>query len=78
MKEEQEQMLDELRLDIAFKLVEIWDIIKARGLVGITKLTLLARDPRDENMYTCVSNEPQEIIDAIIGTVLGDAVEKHK
>lgn len=49
-----------LKLHIATKLISIEDELKSLGLEGISKMTLIARDPDNDDMLVCVSNDDLE------------------
>lgn len=47
-----------LNLDIAEKLCEVEDLCKSYGLPRLTRFTLIARDPENDEMVVVVTNEP--------------------
>lgn len=66
-----EETKEYIRQEVAARLIEIEDIIKNCGLKEISKLTLLARDPKNEEMYICVSNERKSTTNYIVDAAYG-------
>jgi hypothetical protein len=56
MNEKTQRLMRELKREIADKCVEIEDISRDYGL-PLSKITVMARDPSNENMYLVVTNE---------------------
>jgi hypothetical protein len=52
--------MERLRLDIAAKLQGIERLCKEYNLGGISRLTLVGRDPTNDNMCVVVTSEPCE------------------
>ena len=50
------EKLDELRTQIALKLLEIEEICRYRN-APVENITLIARNPRNDNMFVVVTNE---------------------
>ena len=48
-----------LRTALSLRLMNIEDFLKSQGLSTLSKLTLIVRDPDNDNAYICVSNEDQ-------------------
>lgn len=48
-----------LRTALSLRLMNIEDFLKSQGLPTLSKLTLIVRDPDNDNAYICVSNEDQ-------------------
>lgn len=51
--------LEMLRHDIAMSLADIEEACESRGLTTMNQLTLLARDPTNDEMSIVVSSEPE-------------------
>jgi hypothetical protein len=54
---EKTELTEMLRLDIGLKMLEIEDTFRKYGLKTITNLTLVARDPDNDNMYIVLTND---------------------
>lgn len=52
-----QQAMSALQLELSARLIKIEDEIHRRGLKTIKNLTLIARDPANDNMFVCVTNE---------------------
>ena len=63
------QLMSELRLDLGALLVEIEDVFKAYGL-PITGITLVARDPANDNMIVVLTNEDGAGLEYAVNLVL--------
>lgn len=50
------RLMNEMRVDVGCFLVEIEDVFKAYGL-PLTGITLVARDPANDNMIVVLTNE---------------------
>ena len=48
-----------MRLEIAGKLLKMDDRFRELG-ISMSNLTLIARDPANDNMFVCVTNETDE------------------
>ena len=54
-----EEKVRRLRQEVAEKCCEIEDICQEWGLSKITAITVIARDPQNENMVIVVTNDEQ-------------------
>lgn len=52
-------LMDQMRIDVAMLLVEAEEIFKSYSL-PITGITLVARDPTNDNMFVILTNEDEE------------------
>lgn len=50
------QLMNEMRMEVAERLIEIEDVFKNYGL-PLTGITLVARDPANDNMIVVLTNE---------------------
>ena len=60
-----------LRLQVACRLEGIHELCKEAGLDGLSRFTLIARDPDDDTLCILVTNEPnneavQEAVDVCL------------
>lgn len=58
MPEDSQQLMQELKDDIANKCAQIEGLCLSYGL-PLSKITVIARDPGNDKMYLCVTNEDE-------------------
>jgi hypothetical protein len=51
------ELTEMMKLDVGLKMLEIEDTFRRYGLKTITGLTLVARDPDNDNMYIVLTND---------------------
>jgi hypothetical protein len=58
MTEDKQRLMQELKDEIAIRCLGIEELCRSYGL-PLSKITVIARDPTNAKMYTCVTNESE-------------------
>lgn len=70
---DKQEALKSLNQHVAMRLVQIEDTCRNYGLPSMTKFTLIARDPDNDNMCVVVTNEDEDGLKDAVRVALNNA-----
>ena len=68
---EENRAMDDMRLEVSIRLLKIADLFRELGL-PLSNLTLIARDPTNDKMFVCLTNEDKAGLEQACALALAD------